>query len=47
MANTFSSKTFDGSSTNADTLMTVYTVPGSTTTIVLGLSLCNLTIKPK
>tara|TARA_R100001510_G_C7654714_1_gene213464 strand:- start:856 stop:1191 length:336 start_codon:yes stop_codon:yes gene_type:complete len=43
MANTFSSKTFDGSSTNADTLMTVYTVPGSTTTIVLGLSLCNLT----
>ena len=43
MANTFKSKTFDGSSTNADTLMTVYTVPSSTTTIVLGLTLCNLT----
>jgi|TARA_X000000950_G_scaffold237206_1_gene288641 hypothetical protein len=43
MANTFKSKTFDGSSTNADTLMTVYTVPSSTTTIVLGLTLCNIT----
>ena len=43
MANTFKSKTFDGSSTNADTLMTVYTVPSSTTTIVLGLTLANLT----
>jgi len=43
MANTFKSKTFDGSSTNADTLMSVYTVPSSTTTIVLGLTLANLT----
>ena len=43
MANTFKTKTFDGSSTNADTLMNVYTVPSSTTTIVLGLTLANLT----
>ena len=43
MANTFKTKTFDGSSTNADTLMSVYTVPSSTTTIVLGLTLANLT----
>ena len=43
MANTFKSKTFDGSSTNADTLMRIYTVPSSTTTIVLGLTLANLT----
>ena len=43
MANTFKTKTFDGSSTNADPLMSVYTVPSSTTTIVLGLTLANLT----
>jgi len=43
MANTFKLKTFDGSSVNADTLMTVYTVGSSTTSIVLGLTLCNLT----
>jgi hypothetical protein len=43
MANTFKLKTFDGSSTNANTLMTIYTVPSSTTTIVLGLTLANLT----
>ena len=43
MANTFKTKTFDGSSTNADTLMSVYTVPSSSTTIVLGLTLANLT----
>tara|TARA_Y100000114_G_scaffold147849_1_gene160128 strand:- start:101 stop:436 length:336 start_codon:yes stop_codon:yes gene_type:complete len=43
MANTFKTKTFDGSSTNADTLMSIYTVPSSTTTIVLGLTLANLT----
>ena len=43
MANTFKTKTFDGSSTNADTLMSVYTVPSATTTIVLGLTLANLT----
>ena len=43
MANTFKVKTFTGASTNADTLMTVYTVPSSTTCIVLGLTLANLT----
>ena len=43
MANTFKTKTFDGSSTNADTLMSIYTVPSATTTIVLGLTLANLT----
>lgn len=43
MANTFKVKTKDGSSVNADTLMTIYTVPGATTTIVLGLTLANLT----
>jgi len=43
MANTFKLKTFDGSSTGANTAMTVYTVPSSTTTIVLGLTLSNIT----
>ena len=39
MANTFKLKT-KANITN-DTLNTVYTVPGSTTAIVLGLNLCN------
>lgn len=43
MANAFKLKTFDGSSTAANTAMTVYTVPASTTTIVLGLTLSNIT----
>ena len=43
MANTFKLKTKDGSSTAADTAMTIYTVPASTTTVVLGLTLSNLT----
>jgi hypothetical protein len=43
MANTFKLKTFDGSTTGANTVMTVYTVPSSTTTIVLGLTLSNIT----
>jgi|TARA_R110002153_G_scaffold70148_4_gene184696 hypothetical protein len=42
MANTFKLKTFDGSSTAADTNMTVYTVPSATTAIVLGLTLTNI-----
>jgi len=42
MANTFTLKTFDGSATNANTAMTVYTVPSATTAIVLGLTLSNL-----
>jgi hypothetical protein len=43
MANTFKLKTKDGSSVNADTFMTVYTVPSSTSTIVLGLTIANIT----
>jgi len=43
MANTFKLKTFDGSATNANTEMTVYTVPSSTTTVIVGLTLSNLT----
>jgi hypothetical protein len=43
MANTFKSKTFTGASTNADTAMTVYTVPSTTTAIVVSLNLANIT----
>ncbi len=42
MANTFKSKSFNGSSTAANTLMTVYTVPSTTTAIVIGLNLANI-----
>ena len=42
MANTFKSKSFNGSSTAANTQMTVYTVPSSTTSIVIGLNLANI-----
>lgn len=42
MANTFKSKTFTGASTSANTGMTVYTVPSSTTSIVIGLNLANI-----
>lgn len=42
MANTFKLQTFDGSATAADTEMTVYTVPSSTTAVVLGLTLSNI-----
>jgi|TARA_B110001454_G_scaffold188748_1_gene186916 NifU-like protein involved in Fe-S cluster formation len=42
MANTFKTKTFGGGSTSASTAMTIYTVPGSTTAIVLGLTLSNI-----
>ena len=42
MANTFKTKTFAGGSTNASTAMTIYTVPSSTTAIVLGLTLSNI-----
>ncbi len=43
MANTFKLKTFDGSSTTASTAMTVYTAPAATTTVVLGITLANIT----
>lgn len=42
MANTFKSKTYSGSATAANTPMTVYTVPASTTAIVIGLNLSNI-----
>jgi hypothetical protein len=42
MANTFKSKTFTGASTAANTGMTVYTVPSTTTAIVIGLNLANI-----
>ena len=42
MANTFKTKTFAGGLTNASTAMTIYTVPSSTTAIVLGLTLSNI-----
>ena len=42
MANTFKVKTFDGSGTAANALMNVYTVPTSTTTVVIGLTIANL-----
>lgn len=42
MANTFKSKTFTGASTSANTAMTVYTVPSTTTAIVVSLNLANI-----
>ncbi len=42
MANTFKIKTNDAMPTSAGTPLTLYTVPGSTTTVVLGLMLCNV-----
>ena len=42
MANTFKIKTNDAMPTSAGTTLTLYTVPSSTTTIVLGLMLCNV-----
>ena len=41
MANTFKLKTNDIMPASAGTPLTLYTCPGSTTTIVLGLLLCN------
>ena len=41
MANTFKNKVFNGSNTRANSDMTVYTVPSSTTTVVIGLTLSN------
>ena len=41
MANTFKVKTNANMPASAGTPLTLYTCPGSTTTIVLGLRLCN------
>ena len=43
MANTFKNKTFDGSSTTANSDMIPYTTPVSTTTVVIGLTIANTT----
>ena len=42
MANTFKLKTNAAMPTTAGTPLTLYTVPPSTTTVVLGLMLCNV-----
>ena len=42
MANTFKVKTFDGSGTAANALMNIYTVPTSTTTVIIGLTIANI-----
>lgn len=42
MANAFKVKTFDGSSTGANTAMTIYTCPASTQTTIIGMSLANI-----
>ena len=42
MAKTFKVKTNDAMPSSAGTPLTLYTVPSSTTTIVLGLILCNV-----
>jgi len=42
MANAFKLKTFDGSSTNAATDMTIYTGQPSTETTIIGMSIANI-----
>jgi len=42
MANLFKVKTFDGSSTAAETAMTIYTCPASTETTIIGMSIANI-----
>jgi len=42
MANTFKLKTKLGSNVAANAEQTVYTVPGSTTSIIIGLTVANL-----
>ena len=42
MANTFKTVTHTGMSNSAGTPETLYTVPGSTTTVIIGLTLCNI-----
>ena len=43
MANTFKNEVFSGGNTTANTDIIVYTCPSSTTTVVIGLSVANLT----
>lgn len=42
MANTFKVKSNAAMPTSAGTPLTIYTVPSSTTTVVIGLTLCNV-----
>ena len=42
MANAFKLKTFDGSSTAANTDMTIYTGQASTETTIIGMSIANI-----
>ena len=42
MANTFKVKTNTAMPSSAGTPLTLYTVPSSTTTVVIGLTLCNI-----
>jgi len=42
MANTFKVKSNDAMPTSAGTFLTLYTAPSATTTVVLGLILCNV-----
>tara|TARA_Y100001978_G_C23412609_1_gene299838 strand:+ start:68 stop:418 length:351 start_codon:yes stop_codon:yes gene_type:complete len=42
MANTFKVKTNGAMPTSSGTPLTLYTVPASTTTVVIGLTLCNV-----
>jgi hypothetical protein len=43
MANTFKNKVYSGANTSANALVSVYTAPSSTTTVVIGLTLANTT----
>ena len=42
MANTFKIKTNDAMPSSSGTPLTLYTVPSTTTSVVLGLLLCNI-----
>ncbi len=42
MANTFKVKTNGAMPTSSGTPLTLYTVPSSTTTVIIGLKLCNI-----
>lgn len=44
MANIFKCKTFGGSSTPANNEVTIYSVPSSTTAVVVGLALANTSL---
>jgi len=47
MANTFKVKTDTAMPSSAGTPVTLYTVPGSTTTVVIGLILCNIDVSQR